>query len=275
MPVLPVSSRCLSARAPLSDKEGWHVEWIFVDDASPDDSWRILKEQACKDDRIGGLGFGRNCGQHAAIYAGLEKAKGRFSVVMDGDLEDPPEEIPRLMARARQGSDIVIATYSDRTHPAWRRLGSRLYFWMLHGRGAGTRLSTYSVLSERARSAYLAAPLAGRAYLSVLFRLNLPTAFVSSHKEARLAGGSSYSLGKLSPLAVRNILLFNPWRLLWVLMTLAIGVLFVGVGLWGPWPAIPIGLVCLTLVGATLAVARSCILARGWSSPHLCETETL
>ena len=105
--VVPVYA-CASCIEPLLERtratvrrEGWHVEWVFVDDASPDDSWRILKEQACKDDRIGGLRLGRNCGQHAAIYAGLEKAKGRFSVVMDGDLEDPPEEIPRLMARAR------------------------------------------------------------------------------------------------------------------------------------------------------------------------------
>ena len=231
---------------------------MFVDDASPDDAWRILKDEAAKDDRIRGLRLGRNCGQHFAIYAGLEKAKGRFSVVMDGDLEDPPEEIPRLMLRARQGFDIVIATYSDRTHPRWRRLGSQLYFWILRGAiPEGGKLSTFSVVSERARSAYIAAPLAGRAYILVLFGLDLPTAFISSHKEPRPHGASSYDFRKLSPLALRNMLLFSPRRLFCVLATVAIGILLVAVGLWGAWPAVPIWLSCCILVGAALAVSRS------------------
>ena len=280
--VVPVYA-CAACIEPLLERtraivqqEGWSAEWVFVDDASPDDAWPILKELSSKDARIRGLRFDRNCGQHFAIYAGLERARGRFSIVMDCDLEDPPEEIPSLMARARQGFDIVIATYLDRAHPAWRRFGSRLYFWMLGGANLdGARLSTYSVLSQRARSAFIAAPLAGRGYVSVLLRLGLPTAFVASHKAPRPEGHSSYELRKLSLLAGRNLLLFSPWRLACVLTTIAFGILLVAVGLWGAMPAIPIWVSCCILIAAGLWASRSYMLARGSPSPRLSEMEML
>jgi polyisoprenyl-phosphate glycosyltransferase len=192
-------------------QQGWQAEWVFVDDASSDGAWEVLKHLAAADDRIHGLRLDRNRGQHYAIYAGLKEAGGQFSVVMDCDLEDPPEEIPGLVALAREGSDVVIASYSDRPHPAWRRWGSRSYFWMLETpRPENARLSMFSVLSERARSAYVGAPLAGRSYLLLLLQLRLPTTFMASRKEPRHEGVSSYNVRKLYPLAVRNVLIFNP-----------------------------------------------------------------
>jgi glycosyltransferase involved in cell wall biosynthesis len=183
-------------------QQGWQAEWIFVDDASTDGAWEVLKHLSATDDGIHGLRLDRNRGQHYAIYVGLKNARGRFSVVMDCDLDDPPEEIPGLLALAREGSDIVIASYSDRAHPAWRRWGSLFYFWMLETpRPENARLSMFSVLSERARAAYVGAPLAGRSYLLLLLQLGLPTAFLASRKEPRHEGVSSYNIRKLYPLA--------------------------------------------------------------------------
>jgi hypothetical protein len=147
---------------------------------------------------------------------------------------------------------------------------------MLRGNAADEgRLSTFSVLTEWARSAYVAAPLAGRAYLLVLLGLGLPTAFVASHKEHRPGGGSSYGLGRLSPLAVRNILLFNPWRLACMLSAIALGMLLVAVALWGVRPAVLIWLVGCMLIGGSLAAWRWYMLVRGRPSPQRCETEML
>jgi dolichol-phosphate mannosyltransferase len=248
----------------MPGQQGWRVEWVFVDDASPDDAWRVLKQQAAKDERIRAIRLEQNHGQHFAIYAGLKQAKGRYCVVMDCDLEDPPEEIPRLVARLEEGADIVIATYADRAHPAWRRTGSRLYFWMLDTpRPENDSLSMFSVLSEDARSAYAAAPLAGRAYLLVLLRLGLRTAFLASRKEPRHEGVSSYDLRKLWPLAVRNILLFNPRRLAAVLGAIALAMLLVAIWLWGAWPAVPIWLAGVMLAAAALALWRSKLVRRG------------
>jgi polyisoprenyl-phosphate glycosyltransferase len=258
------------------EREAWRAEWVFVDDASPDDSWRILKTQSSKDNRIRGVRLGRNCGQHFAIYAGLKEAKGRFCLVMDCDLEDPPEEIPQLMRRARQGFDVVIATYFDRSHPGWRRLGSRLYFWMLRGGNLkGAKLSTFSVLSDRARSAFIAAPLARRAYLLVLLGFDLPIAFISSRKEPRADGASSYDPRTLAFLAARNMLLFSPRRLVVVLGTVALGMLALSAALWGAWPVMAIWLFCCILIGAALGALRWHILTPARCSILVGETEKL
>jgi glycosyltransferase involved in cell wall biosynthesis len=278
--VVPVYA-CANCLQPLFQRtravvqqQGWQAEWIFVDDASSDGAWEVLKHLSAIDDRIHGLRLDRNRGQHYAIYVGLKNAEGRFSIVMDCDLEDPPEEIPGLLALAREGSEIVIASYSDRAHPAWRRWGSRFYFWMLETpRPENARLSMFSVLSERARAAYVGAPLAGRSYLLLLLQLGLPTAFLASRKEPRHEGVSSYNIRKLYPLAVRNVLIFNPRRLALVLGTFAFGVLVVALWLWGAWPTVLIWLAAVTCVVTTLALWRSSLTREGASPP--CEAERL
>ncbi len=279
--VVPVYA-CASCLHPLFQRtravvqqQGWQAEWIFVDDASADGAWEVLKHLSATDDRIHGLRLDRNRGQHYAIYIGLKHARGQFTVVMDCDLEDPPEEIPGLLAAlAREGSDIVIASYSDRAHPAWRRWGSRLYFWMLETpRPDDARLSMFSVLSEKARSAYVGAPLAGLSYLLPLLQLGLPIAFLASRKEPRQEGVSSYNVRKLYRLAVRNVLLFNPRRLALVLGTLAFGVLIVALWLWGAWPTVPIWLAAVMSAVIALALWRSS-LTRGGALPP-CEMERL
>src|ERR671936_807282 len=70
-------------------------ELVFVDDRSPDDSWTLLEDLAERDTRVRAIRLSRNFGQHAAITAGLAEAQDAWTVVMDCDLQDPPEEIPR------------------------------------------------------------------------------------------------------------------------------------------------------------------------------------
>ena len=100
----------------LAQIPGEH-EIIFVDDRSPDESWDILRRLADQDDSVRLVRLSRNFGQHAAITAGIEFARGRWIVVMDCDLQDPPEDIPRLYARAREGVEIVYARRTGRRGP--------------------------------------------------------------------------------------------------------------------------------------------------------------
>ena len=104
----------------LAQIPGEH-EIILVDDRSPDESWDILRELAAEDDSVRLIRLSRNFGQHAAITAGIESARGRWIVVMDCDLQDPPEEIPRLYARALEGAEIVYARRTARQGPWFRR----------------------------------------------------------------------------------------------------------------------------------------------------------
>lgn len=84
-------------------------ELILVNDNSPDGAWETIAELAAKDKRVKAINLSRNFGQHYAITAGLDFAKGDWVVVMDCDLQDQPEEIAKLYAKAQEGYDVVLA----------------------------------------------------------------------------------------------------------------------------------------------------------------------
>ena len=84
-------------------------EIILVNDASPDGAWTVISELAACDQRVKGIDLTRNFGQHYAITAGLDFASGQRVVVIDCDLQDQPEEIPKLYYKAQEGFDVVFA----------------------------------------------------------------------------------------------------------------------------------------------------------------------
>jgi len=103
-------------------------EIILVNDASPDNSWAEITKEATKDNRVKGLNLSRNFGQHYAITAGLNFAKGEWIVVMDCDLQDRPDEIPNLYHKALEGYDSVFAQRTERNDTAFKKLFSHLFY---------------------------------------------------------------------------------------------------------------------------------------------------
>ena len=107
------------------------VEILLVDDASPDHAWERIRELAAHDPRIRGLRLSRNFGQHYAISAGIEHASGDRIAVLDCDLQDLPEELPRLLQAARSGFDVVFARRVQRQDAALKRFGSWAFYRLL------------------------------------------------------------------------------------------------------------------------------------------------
>ena len=107
-------------------------EIIYVDDGSTDQSWAIIQSLHAQDPRIKGIRFSRNFGHHSAITAGLDCAKGEMIVLMDGDLQDRPEEIPILYARMREGYDLVYGIRKEKKDSALKRLTSYSFWWMIN-----------------------------------------------------------------------------------------------------------------------------------------------
>ena len=103
-------------------------EIIMVEDCGPDRSWEIIEGLCKKDGRVKGLALSRNFGQHYAITAGLDHAGGDWVVVMDCDLQDRPEEIPRLYEKAQEGFDIVHARRIRRKDSFFNRLSSSIFY---------------------------------------------------------------------------------------------------------------------------------------------------
>jgi len=187
-------------------------EIIYVNDSSPDNPWELLNQLCQKDKRIKAIDLSRNFGQHYAITAGLEHATGNWIVVMDCDLQDKPEEIPRLYKKALEGYDIVQAQRKERKDGLFRRLFSK-WFYRLLGFLTDTRqdhtianFGVYkkqvidSVLNMKDTIRYLPAMIQWVGYNSVVLEVD--------HSE-RLAGKTSYNLKKLLRLGTGVVLSFS------------------------------------------------------------------
>ena len=194
-------------------------EIVFVDDGSPDGAWSVLADLSSRDGRVRAVRLSRNFGQHAAITAGLAESHGRWMVVMDCDLQDRPEEIPRLYQQALEGYDIVFARRKRRRDSAFRRLAARAYFALMN-KFVGTHIQgeygTFSIISSAVREAYLSVGDRGRHYLFILHWLGYRHTAVDVEHGARHAGSSSYSLRKLIGHAVDGVFFQTTVLLRWI-----------------------------------------------------------
>lgn len=111
---------------------GEDYEIIFVDDGSTDRTYEVLKEIAQRDKKVKVIRFRRNFGQTSALYAGFEHAKGDVIITMDADLQNDPEDIPRLLEKMKEGYDIVSGWRKERKDPFLsRRLPSMIANWII------------------------------------------------------------------------------------------------------------------------------------------------
>src|SRR3954462_3983109 len=113
------------------DGAGRSWELILVDDGSADGTWREVERLHEADAGVGGVRFRRNAGQHPAMHAGLSRARGDIVVTMDGDLQNPPEEIPKLVAAVAAGSDVASGRRVGRADSMGRTAPSRVINGML------------------------------------------------------------------------------------------------------------------------------------------------
>ena len=210
---------------------GHTYELVFVEDRSPDESWAVLQRLASTDSSIRAIRLSRNFGQQAAITAGLANSHGRYTVVMDCDLQDPPELIPSLLDKALEGNDVVLARRTSRSHSARRLAVTRGYHWFLR-RFLRTHVSgeygAFSLISAKVRRAFLTIPDKDRHYLPILFWLGFQRTSIGFEHGERASGKSSYSLGALIRLAVEGVF-FQTTTLLRFIIYLGFTVAVVGV----------------------------------------------
>jgi len=107
-------------------------ELILVDDGSKDRSWNLIKELHAKDSRVKGVSFSRNFGHHIAITAGIDYASGDALILMDGDLQDPPEEIPKLWKKFSEGYELVYGIRKQKKDSVPKRLTSLAFWWFIN-----------------------------------------------------------------------------------------------------------------------------------------------
>ncbi len=175
-------------------------EIVLVCDGSPDNSWLSIKEECKKDNRIKGINLSRNFGQHYAITAGMRYAKGDWMVLMDCDLQDRPEEIPRLYAKALEGYDIVQSRRVHRQDKFLKRLSSKafhiVYDWF-SGMKTDSAVSNLGIYSRKVIEVFNEMQESSRSFGSLLSYVGFRKCTIDVEHSERYEGSSSYSLRKL------------------------------------------------------------------------------
>jgi glycosyltransferase involved in cell wall biosynthesis len=175
-------------------------EIILVDDGSPDRSWSIITAAAQGDSRIRGIRLMRNFGQHNALLVGIRAARHRLIVTLDDDLQNPPEEIPRLVERLTDDVDVVYGAPASEQHSVWRSAASRVTKYALEeamGAPAARSVSAFRIFRTELRSAFDRFQSPDISIDVLLTWATTRFAAVSVRQERRGSGRSNYTFGRL------------------------------------------------------------------------------
>jgi len=191
---------------------GDSYEIIMVDDGSSDGSWQCIRELHEKDRRVRGISFSRNFGHHIAITAGLDSAKGRAVILMDGDLQDPPEEIPKLDSKFNEGFDIVYGIRQRRNDPIVKKASSSLFWWILR-RFSGVDMpqgqTMLRILSRKLIDVIKDMKEYSRFIHGMMAWPGFPAATVEVSHSPRTKGTSKYNIPKMFRLAFHAVTSFS------------------------------------------------------------------
>ncbi|MDR1040208.1 MAG: glycosyltransferase family 2 protein [Deltaproteobacteria bacterium] len=218
---------------------GYPFEVVIVDDASPDDTWYVLKKLASTRPFLRIVRLMKNCGQHRAILCGMSLTRGDRIVTMDDDLQNPPEEIPRLLSALDEGYDLAIASYGEKMHSASRNLfGSFVDFTQkrIFSLPASFKLTSFRAFTRPVAEGALAMP-SGRPYItSMLLSSTDRLKNVETEHSPRTFGKSNYTLKRGLSLCLDLWLTYSSYPL-YLVMTLCILSLlfaasFAGIAAW-------------------------------------------
>jgi glycosyltransferase involved in cell wall biosynthesis len=209
---------------------GVEYEIVLVDDGSADGSWEAI-ERLAADDHVRGLRLARNYGQHNALLAGIREARHPTIVTLDDDLQNPPEEIPRLLAELDAGSDVVYGTPTEVRTPFWRTVGTKLTKWALRsvmGADIAARVSAFRAFRSELRDSFetFRGP-----YVSIDVLLSWATtrfAWVPVEHHPRAGGQSNYGFRRLASAAL-NVLTGFSTRPLRIASVIGLATTFFGV----------------------------------------------
>lgn len=196
--LLALHDRLTTSVSQVTDR----YELVLVDDRSVDDGWAVLQRLAARDGHVRAFRLSRNFGQDAAITAGLAQARGAWAVVMDCDLQEAPEDIPRMWAAAGEGYDIVRTVRRGWRHSAFRRATSRLYRRLTLETDVRPDYSNLSLLSRRVIDAFLRLRDRDREYMIALDWLGFDATTIEIEHHERHAGESGYTFERLLRVAL-------------------------------------------------------------------------
>lgn len=185
-------------------------ELVFVNDGSTDSSWNILKELAESNGKIIAINLTRNFGQHNALMCGFSRAIGKYIITIDDDLQNPPEEIPKLYNEIQNGYDVVYGIYDIKKHTKFRNLGS-IIVQFLYRRvfNIDTRLTSFRIMKRQIVEFLLSYEKSFTFIDGIIAWYTKKIKNVIVRHQNRKIGNSGYSLKKLIILALNMVTNFS------------------------------------------------------------------
>lgn len=223
----------------LLEQAGIGHEVIFIDDGSKDGTWSTIEAQSACYPQVRGVRFSRNFGKEAAIFAGLAQARGDCVVVLDCDLQHPPEKILDMYRLWEQGYQVVEGIKSSRGKESPIHTLAAKTFYSLISNATGidmSRASDFKLLDRRAVDTLLAMREKNAFFRALSSWIGFSTAQVEFEVQPRLEGESKWSIRSLTKYAIVNLTSFSaaPLQLI-TLLGLVVFVCSVGLGLWSLW----------------------------------------
>jgi len=212
-------------------------EIVLVDDGSRDRSWQVIAELAKLDRCVKGIKLSRNFGQHFAITAGLDYARGDWVVVMDCDLQDQPEGIPELYRKVQEGYDIAWARRVRRQDSGLKKLSSNFFRSVFNALGDvkhDRSASNYSISSKRVIECVRGFREHNQSFPLFLSSVGFREAFVDVEHATRLSGRSAYTWSRLLRLGTNWVVSYSNRPLhiaIWTGLTLSLVALVFAVAL--------------------------------------------
>jgi glycosyltransferase involved in cell wall biosynthesis len=189
------------------------AEIVYVNDGSGDATMRLLVELHRADARVAVVDLSRNFGKEIAMSAGLDHARGDAVVVIDADLQDPPELIPDMVRAWRAGSDIVLMRRANRANESWLKKATARAFYRAVGRIGAIEIPAdvgdFRLLSRRAVAALLRFPERSRFMKGLYAWIGFPSVEIVYDRDGRFAGESKWTYWRLWNFALEGITSFS------------------------------------------------------------------
>ena len=201
------------------EASGDDYELVLVDDGSTDPTWGAIASLAATDRHVVGLRLSRNHGQQLALTAGLRECRGELVLIIDADMQDPPELLPEMMKVIAAGADVVYGQRVSRGEEGWiRRAGAQLFYALLEYLSERTiprNVSDFRLMRRRVLDVLNAMPEQHRFVRGMISWVGFDQRPLPFHRGSRTSGKTRYSVRRLTALAVDAITSFSirPLRL--------------------------------------------------------------
>jgi glycosyltransferase involved in cell wall biosynthesis len=223
-----VAQECYNRITAVMNSNHYNYELVFVNDGSTDRTLEILEQLAMNDNRVKVISFARNFGHQIAVTAGIDYAKGDAIVIIDADLQDPPEVIPELVNKWLEGFDVVYAKRKKRKGETWFKLLTAKYFYKFLNYMSDIDIpkdtGDFRLIDRKVAAVFRKMTEKNRFVRGMFSWIGFSQTYIEYERDERFAGETKYPFKKMIKFASDGIIAFSskPLKLVMTLGTASV-----------------------------------------------------